>query len=83
MTPPVAAAARAPIGDARGGVGDLQTMAKTDPQKVLADQAAAIAQAKGDMPCRPPPRRHWPTRAGIQLQWNRRGIYRVPGQHFA
>src|SRR5262249_25618730 len=38
-----------PIGDARGGVGDLQTMAKTDPQKVLADQAAAIAQANGDM----------------------------------
>jgi hypothetical protein len=38
-----------PIGDARGGVGDLQTMAKTDPQKVLADQAAAITHAKGDM----------------------------------
>jgi hypothetical protein len=38
-----------PIGDARGGVGDLQTMAKTDPQKVLADQAAAIAHAQGDM----------------------------------
>ena len=38
-----------PIGDARGGVDDLQGMAKTDPQKVLADQAAAIAHAKGDM----------------------------------
>src|SRR6185503_13052738 len=38
-----------PIGDARGGVDDLQNIAKTDPQKVLADQAAAIAKAKGDM----------------------------------
>jgi ADP-ribose pyrophosphatase YjhB (NUDIX family) len=38
-----------PIGDAHGGVSDLETMAKTDPQKVLADQAAAIATAKGDM----------------------------------
>jgi hypothetical protein len=38
-----------PIGDARGGVDDLQHMAKTDPQQVLADQAAAIAHAKGDM----------------------------------
>jgi hypothetical protein len=38
-----------PIGDARGGVDDLEHMAKTDPQKVLADQAAAIAHAKGDM----------------------------------
>ena len=38
-----------PIGDARGGAGELETMAKTDPQKVLADQAAAIATAKGDM----------------------------------
>jgi hypothetical protein len=38
-----------PIGDARGGVDDLQNVAKTDPQKVIADQAAAIAKAKGDM----------------------------------
>jgi len=38
-----------PIGDAHGGADDLQEMAKTDPQKVIADQAAAIAKAKGDM----------------------------------
>lgn len=38
-----------PIGDARGGVSDLQTMARTDPQKVLADQAAAITHAQDDM----------------------------------
>ncbi|HEY0991253.1 MAG TPA: hypothetical protein VGD80_29570, partial [Kofleriaceae bacterium] len=38
-----------PIGDARGGVDDLQGAARTDPHKVLADQAAAIAKAKGDM----------------------------------
>jgi hypothetical protein len=38
-----------PIGDARGGVDDLQNTARTDPQKVLADQAAAIGKAKGDM----------------------------------
>jgi len=38
-----------PIGDARDGADDLGDMAKTDPQKVLADQAAAIANAKGDM----------------------------------
>jgi hypothetical protein len=38
-----------PIGDARGGAEELGNMAKTDPQKVLAEQAAAIAHAKGDM----------------------------------
>ena len=38
-----------PIGDAHGGVDDLQNVAKTDPQKVIADQAAAITKAKGDM----------------------------------
>jgi len=38
-----------PIGDARAGATDLESMAKTDPQKVLADQAAAITKAKGDM----------------------------------
>ena len=38
-----------PIGDARGGAADLQGLAKTDPQKVLADQAAAVAHAQSDM----------------------------------
>ncbi|HEX7839223.1 MAG TPA: hypothetical protein VF469_17215, partial [Kofleriaceae bacterium] len=38
-----------PIGDAHGGADDLQHMAKTDPTKVLADQAAAVAHAQGDM----------------------------------
>jgi len=38
-----------PIGDAHGGADDLQHMAKTDPQKVLADQAAAVAHAQSDM----------------------------------
>jgi hypothetical protein len=38
-----------PIGDAHGGADDLQHMAKTNPQKVLADQAAAVTHAQSDM----------------------------------
>ena len=38
-----------PIGDAHGGADDLQHMAQTDPSKVLARQAAAVAHAQSDM----------------------------------
>jgi hypothetical protein len=38
-----------PIGDAHGGADDLQHMAQTDPNKVLAKQAAAVAHAQSDM----------------------------------
>jgi hypothetical protein len=38
-----------PIGDARGGVGELKGMAKTDPAKVRAEQGKAIAKAQADM----------------------------------
>ena len=38
-----------PIGDARGGADELSAIAKTDPDKVVADQAKAIATAQGDM----------------------------------
>lgn len=38
-----------PIGDARGGASDLQTMSQTNAQQVLAQQAAAVAHAQSDM----------------------------------
>ena len=38
-----------PIAEARTGVTDLEAMAQADPDQVLADQSAAIAQAAGDM----------------------------------
>jgi hypothetical protein len=38
-----------PIGDARGGASDLQAMAQTNPQQVLAQQAEAVAHAQSDM----------------------------------
>jgi hypothetical protein len=38
-----------PIGDARGGVGELKGMAKTDPAKIRLEQGKAIAKAQADM----------------------------------
>jgi hypothetical protein len=38
-----------PIAEARAGLGELETMAQSDPAAVLADQAAAIATAADDM----------------------------------
>jgi hypothetical protein len=38
-----------PIGDARGGVGELKGMARTDPAKVRLEQGKAIARAQADM----------------------------------
>jgi hypothetical protein len=38
-----------PIGDARGGVGELKGMARTDPAKVRLEQGKAIAKAQADM----------------------------------
>jgi Novel toxin 15 len=38
-----------PIADANDSVGELASMAQSDPQQVLAEQAAAVARAQGDM----------------------------------
>ena len=63
-----------PIAEARGGLGELQQMAGADPQKVLAEQAAAVDQARLDM-------RTLQASAAQQLQQARSGTVHGVGQH--
>jgi hypothetical protein len=63
-----------PIAEARGGVSELQQMAQTDPQRVLAEQAAAVDQARVDM-------RTLQASAEQQLQLARSGAVLGVGQH--
>jgi hypothetical protein len=48
-TEPARLVTTGPIGDARQGVADLEGAAGSDPRRVLAQQAQAIAHAQGDM----------------------------------